>query len=547
MNALLNHLWQSTLFAAGVFAVCFVLRTNAARTRYWLWLAASMKFLIPFSALVAFGTWVDKPRPAPVAPAAAVEQIAATFSPMARAVPAAPQPADPSHWPLTLAGIWACGSAILLLRWLQRWRTVHSATQTAEELPLQQPLPVRSSPGTMEPGIFGVFRPVLLLPDGLWDRLDQEQFQAVLAHELCHFRYRDNLTAALHMCVEVLFWFHPLVWWIGSRLVEERERACDEAVLVTGSDPAVYAQGIVNVCKYFVAAPLPCATGISGADLRGRIAEIMMGRIPLRLTAARKSVLAAFLVAALATPVVIGVLRAQTGAGYRFEVASIRPAAPGYGSSTSINTNNSRLTTRNASLFSLITFAYRVQSYQVIGAPDWARDDRYDIAAKYDTAEEAGIPASDQKRQETRNDRISARMRNLLAERFQLKLREDTKELPIYGLVEDRGGHKLKPEPQGSGSMNVNQNNGNGTLRGEGVPVNRLATTLSGILGRPVVDETGLTELYAMDLKWSSEAANESGPSLFTALREQLGLKLESKKGPVTIYIVERVEKPSEN
>ena len=69
----------------------------------------------------------------------------------------------------------------------------------------------------MEPGIFGIFRPVLLLPEGLSSQLPREQFEAILAHELCHVRYRDNLTAALHMCVETLFWFHPLVWLIGGK------------------------------------------------------------------------------------------------------------------------------------------------------------------------------------------------------------------------------------------------------------------------------------------------------------------------------------------
>src|SRR5438552_651971 len=77
------------------------------------------------------------------------------------------------------------------------------------------------------------------------------QLEAVLAHELCHVRRRDNLVASIHMIVEAIFWFHPLVWWIGAKLVEERERACDEEVLRLGSEPRVYAEGIVNVCKLY--------------------------------------------------------------------------------------------------------------------------------------------------------------------------------------------------------------------------------------------------------------------------------------------------------
>ena len=106
-----------------------------------------------------------------------------------------------------------------------------------------------SAPGLVEPGVFGIFRPVLLLPEGIAERLDQAQLEAILAHELCHIRRRDNLTAAIHMAVQATFWFHPLVWWLGARLVDERERACDEEVLRLGNKPQVYAEGILNVCK----------------------------------------------------------------------------------------------------------------------------------------------------------------------------------------------------------------------------------------------------------------------------------------------------------
>ena len=96
---------------------------------------------------------------------------------------------------------------------------------------------------TLEPsGVFEFFRPVLLLPEGIAERLMREHLAAIVAHELCHVRSRDNLAAAVHMLVEAIFWFHPLVWWIGRRLVDERERACDEEVLRPGSEPEVYAE-----------------------------------------------------------------------------------------------------------------------------------------------------------------------------------------------------------------------------------------------------------------------------------------------------------------
>jgi len=115
-----------------------------------------------------------------------------------------------------------------------------------------------SSPLRLEPGVFGVREPVLLLPEGITDRLTAPQLEAIVAHEMCHVRRQDNLTAALHMVVEILFWFHPLVWWIRARLVAERERACDEEVLRATAKPAVYAEGILNVCKFYIESPLVC-------------------------------------------------------------------------------------------------------------------------------------------------------------------------------------------------------------------------------------------------------------------------------------------------
>src|SRR5437867_8414411 len=138
---------------------------------------------------------------------------------------------------------------------------------------------LKISESTLEPGILGIFRPVLLLPTGISNRLSDAQLKAIITHELCHVRRRDNLAATLHMLVEAVFWFHPLVWWIGARLVDERERACDEAVLSLGSEPHEYAQGILNVCKLYVESPLVCVSGVTGSDLKRRIHAILTERV----------------------------------------------------------------------------------------------------------------------------------------------------------------------------------------------------------------------------------------------------------------------------
>src|SRR6185503_1030521 len=115
------------------------------------------------------------------------------------------------------------GVVFFAFRWFRRWRQIHHAARRATKLPMEHSLPAYSSAAMLEPGVFGIFRPVLLLPEDLDRHLSPEQFNAVLAHESRHIHYRDNLTAAFHMLVETLFWFHPLVWWIGARLMEDRK------------------------------------------------------------------------------------------------------------------------------------------------------------------------------------------------------------------------------------------------------------------------------------------------------------------------------------
>jgi hypothetical protein len=127
--------------------------------------------------------------------------------------------------------------------------------------------------------------------DSRWnnEKLTPTQLEAVLAHELCHVRRHDNLTSAIHILVEAVFWFHPLAWWIGARLVEERERACDEEVLRLGGDPRDYADAILNICKLYVESPLTCVAGVTGADLKKRIEAIMTNRVLANLTNRKES------------------------------------------------------------------------------------------------------------------------------------------------------------------------------------------------------------------------------------------------------------------
>jgi beta-lactamase regulating signal transducer with metallopeptidase domain len=207
-----------------------------------------------------------------------------------------------------LLALWAAGFLLLAFRWITRWSRVRALLREAVDVPAAAPVAVKFSMSRLEPGLVGILHPVILLPEGIERQLSPEEFKAVLAHELCHWRRRDNLLAAIHMLVEALFWFFPLVWWLGARLNAERERACDESVLAEGNDPQLYAGGILKVCRAYLQSPLACVAGVSGADLKKRIDAIMENRLVLRLNAARKFLLSASAAAALALPLALGLL-----------------------------------------------------------------------------------------------------------------------------------------------------------------------------------------------------------------------------------------------
>jgi len=168
-----------------------------------------------------------------------------------------------------------------------------------------------SSPALIEPSVFGIFHPVLLLPENISDNLPQSQIEAILLHESAHVERRDNLGAALHMAVETVFWFNPMVWWIGKRLVEERERACDEQVLREFDPPETYAEAILNVCKLHAKTPLTCMSGVASSNLRDRIEQIMNHRKPFALSMGRKLGLAVMAAVAMCGPLLVGMVNAR--------------------------------------------------------------------------------------------------------------------------------------------------------------------------------------------------------------------------------------------
>ena len=231
-----------------------------------------------------------------------------------------------------------------------------------------------------------------------------------------------------------------------------------------------------------------------------------------------------------------------------FDVVSIKPNKSGSGS-MGIETHNDSYSATNVSLKRLLRDAYNIREDLISGVPGWAESTGFDIKAK------VVDPNLDELKKLTGEQRRSM-LQSFLADRFQLKVHIETKELPVYEMVVTKGSPKFHEAASGNRSADGGKTPGmwihNNELIATAIPLTSLAAMLSRQLQRTVLDKTGLTGKYDLDLKWATEDSKEplpdsSTPSIFTALQEQLGLKLQSSKGPVETLVVDHVEMPSEN
>jgi bla regulator protein BlaR1 len=548
----MNHLWQSSLFVVAVWVLTLTLRTNRAAVRYWLWLAASVKFLIPFSLLVSIGNQFEWRT----ASLMSQPQISFVMEEMSRAsaAPMAVAVASPAFnvVPILFA-VWFCGFAIGVVSWIRRWLHILAALSAAEDFggrvfgASRALLPMKISSTRMEPGVFGIFRPVLLLPEGIMDRLTPAQLEAIVAHELCHVQRRDNLTAAIHMVVETVFWFHPLVWWIRARLIDERERACDEEVLRLGNEAEVYAESILEACKLYLESPLACVSGVTGSDLKKRIEAIMANRHAVRVNFSKKLLLGVAAIGAVMGPVAVGVLNAPPSLAQshaEFDVATVKLVKPGsQPENRKIAAAHGSLMMQQQTVRDCITWAYGLTAASQITGPEWLDSEQYDIAAK----------ASETATQEE----LRVMLQALLAERFKLAIRHTTEQRPLYALVVGKGGPKLREVQQEVKGMHLDQDGGVMSYHLV-TNVARLAQVLPLFLDHPVLDKTGLTGIYDMTLRVEMEAEARMPqpgqavrgfgmtPGIFGAV-EALGLKLVSEKGPVDVLFIDHVERPPGN
>src|SRR5262245_35281543 len=263
-----NHLWQATLFAFAVWIVSVWLRH--AKTRQIVWLMAFVKFILPSALLFLLArelglnlSWPPRTEVIASAGAEVFLQIAEPVEQMAQSSAGAGR--NDAYRVLT--ALWLIGVVVCFARWGWRRRRLAAAVFAGDEVALGRdevetgrvaamledlksrlnvPRPVKLilSSKFAEPVVWRALRPVIVLPRGLAERLSDDELESVLAHELFHVKRLDNLFGSLQMFVCCVFWFHPLVWLIDRRLIEERELMCDEQVILSGAAPEAYAAGL---------------------------------------------------------------------------------------------------------------------------------------------------------------------------------------------------------------------------------------------------------------------------------------------------------------
>jgi bla regulator protein blaR1 len=449
------------------------------------------------------------------------------------------------------------------------------------------------------PVAVGYRHPAVVVPPGLLERLEEGERQSVLLHELAHLARYDDWMALVTRALRALLVLHPLGAIVLGRIEREREMACDDFVVARTGAARSYARSLARLhdLRWSAGARL-LAPGILGrnSSLGDRIESLLRRG---RVFSARPS-LASLGISAVLLAMLVGagglipgwIAIAQTTLPKSFyadlpkslEVASIRPAKPGRGSHS--HGSNGRLWA-TIPISELIERAYQIMPQQLEGLPSWARSARYTIQAEAPPGMAKDYALARTLPPEQRPQAIAAlrqswsdMLQSLLIDRFKLKVHRETKRLPVYELLVAKGGPKLKPTKKPTGSSD---NGWRGHLVEAGASMDNFASVLSQYgpqreLGRIVINKTGLTGRYDFTLTWtpladkingmsagaepggnaepapgmapapgSSDSSNPSAPSIFTALQQELGLKLKAAKGPVEVLVVDHIDPPTPN
>ena len=316
---LVVHLWETTLLVGLVALGVRLLKRAPAGTRYWFWLLAAVKLVVPSVLLV--GLVSEIPPVAQALSPPTLEQStdgALTSNPGRPAYqvleplllsppPVAPPVSAAVHNELycTLTLTWFAGFVFLVVRWAKGSfglaRAVRTSSRSASsreteilkrvrsQLQLTQEVVILVSDKVTAAGLWGIWRPTVLLPEAAASRLSDEELEAVMLHELLHVERRDNLAIVLQKSLLALLWFYPLIWLLDKKLFEERERACDEEVVRLRQSPKTYISGILKIVRACVEQQLVGTSSIGGSGLKRRIRHLLSTETPSTLGVPERS------------------------------------------------------------------------------------------------------------------------------------------------------------------------------------------------------------------------------------------------------------------
>jgi uncharacterized protein (TIGR03435 family) len=581
-SALVDFVWQGTLIAVALQVGLYLSRRRSAQVRYGLSaMALATLIALPVVTTASRYDGAKANRPA--------GWTGVEFSVVQGNEVRPGTMFDPRHdsalsatrlqpWILP---IWTFGVLLLSLRLIAgsvevralrrsgqcaddqlRERLSHLAARMGIHRPVQLVTSVRAD----GPSAIGWLRPLILLPPATAMGLTTAQLDAVLAHELAHIRRHDYLVNIMQMVAETLLFYHPAVWWVSKRLRVERELCCDdEAVRVCGN-PTAYARALVTMARQ---QNPEMAMSASGGSLRERVRRLLGvgGHEPRRS--------AAFGIAAIAGALVsitFASVHAQPERR-RFEVASIKPAAPenrnvGGMAAALVFLPGGTVRGTAVPLRFVITRAYNIQLRNLEGESDLLNE-RFAIDAR---AGAGALPPKGATLEQTflaEGPILREMLKTLLAERFKLAIHVETRDSPIYALVAGPKGHTLMPAVKDCSLKTVDEIaanigpcglQGGGPARGfrlSSAPLSSLAQGLTNFMDRPIVDRTGISGRFDIEVPpWSTAAPprpdsdepqpDPDGPSIFAAL-QQLGLRLEPARAPIEYYVIDHVERPTEN
>ena len=553
--ALVHFLWQGALIAClYLIARMLLVRPESARIRYVLSCAALAAMIV--APVVTLAT--NRPSsPAPAItliagpftarPAAGPHGGSIPFESLPPTVPAT-QATDAMTW---LVVIWFIGSFVLSIRLIGgcivasrlpslqvgapplEWRDALDSLIARTRLSFTVRLLVSGFVQT--PAVVGWLKPVILLPAAAVTGLAPEHIQALLAHELGHIRRHDYLVNVLQRAAETLLFYHPAVWWLSRHIDVEREASCDDFAVGLTGDTLTYVSALASLESRRAAHQTPLLAA-NGASLQHRISRLVSQSPAPAWSLSGAGLFTAAILMGLA---VCGLMAQSIDARPAFDVASLKPDKSRTGVDR-IKRSGGSWIIENVSLKRLIGMAYGVTDgidYQFKG-PDWWDTENFDISAKFPPG--------------TSDSEVRLMLQRLLDERFKLKLHHESREFSVYALVVDKRGSKVRPSPA-PGPYKFSSRDGHGV--GTSVTMALFANRLSKEVGRPVVDFTGLTGQFDLTLDWKPETVQPETPdvasdrlSIFSALPEQLGLKLEPRKVSLDVLVVDAgVKVPVEN